>query len=214
MKYFRFCLFLLFIVVVLSSCSAGSTGGSSYNGNGGSSGNSSSGSGGGSNNGNSGSGGTSSNGSNSSSGVPNWGVQTKTTGCQVQGPLQDKACTPGAIFKDATKEQICTPGYARSVRDVPTSVKNQVYASYGIASRKPGEYEVDHLVSLQLGGSNDIANLWPEAALPKPGFHEKDQVENYLHDQMCSGAMTVLEAQTKIATNWLDVYEHMPKKGQ
>lgn len=40
------------------------------------------------------------------------------------------------------------------------------------------------------GGSNNIANLWPEAASPKPGFHEKDQVENYLHDQVCSGAIS------------------------
>jgi hypothetical protein len=69
----------------------------------------------------------------------------------------------------------------------------------------PGEYEVDHLVSLELGGSNDLSNLWPEAAEPKPGFHEKDKVENYLHDQVCSGALSLEEAQTTIATNWLSV---------
>jgi len=53
-----------------------------------------------------------------------------------------------------------------------------VYGEYGIATHRPYQYEVDHLISLELGGSNAIANLWPEAALPKPGFHQKDAVEN------------------------------------
>ncbi len=139
------------------------------------------------------------------------GQRTKTSGCQVNGPLPDSACTPGAIFPSATKDQVCQSGYAKGVRDVPDSEKNQVYAEYGIASHQPGEYEVDHLISLELGGSNDIANLWPEAAEPRPGYHEKDRVENYLHQQVCSGAISLQEAQREIATNWLDVYNSMPK---
>jgi hypothetical protein len=139
-----------------------------------------------------------------------FGVQTKTSGCQAQGGLPDAGCTPGAIFVSATKDQICQSGYSSSVRNVPTSEKDQVYAEYGIASHYPGQYEVDHLVSLELGGSNDIANLWPEAASPTPGFHQKDQVENYLHDQVCSGAVSLQQAQVEIATNWLSVYNQMP----
>ena len=140
---------------------------------------------------------------------PHFGVQTKTSGCMARGPLQDPACTPVAIITTATKDQICQPGYSRSVRNVLTSEKNQVYAEYGITHHSTGEYEVDHLISLELGGSNDIANLWPEAASPKPGFHEKDMVENYLHDQICSGAMPLKQAQIEIATNWLAVYNRM-----
>lgn len=117
------------------------------------------------------------------------GQRTKTSGCEVHEALPDSACTPGAIISTATKEQICVPGYAKNVRDVPDSEKNQVYAEYSVKSHRAGQYEVDHLISLELGGSNDIANLWPEAADPRPGFHEKDKVENYLHDQVCSGAM-------------------------
>ncbi|GHO70593.1 hypothetical protein KSC_094850 [Ktedonobacter sp. SOSP1-52] len=152
---------------------------------------------------------TGSNSGSSSGGAPNWGVQSKTSGCQAQGPLQDKACSPGAIFPNVTKTDICRSGYASSVRNVPTSEKNQVYQEYGITHHSTGEYEVDHLVSLELGGSNDISNLWPEAASPKPGFHEKDKVENYLHDQVCSGAISLKDAQIEIATNWLNVYNKM-----
>src|SRR6266702_6916028 len=84
-----------------------------------------------------------------------------------------------AIFTHATPQQICVYGYTRSVRNVPYSEKDQAYAEYGIGYHSSGQYEIDHLIPLELGGSNDIANLWPEAAAPKPGFHEKDQVENY-----------------------------------
>jgi len=141
---------------------------------------------------------------------PNWGTPTKTTSCRASGAIQDKSCTPGDIIRGATKEKICVPGYASSVRNVTQSTKNKVYAAYGVTQHKPGEYEVDHLVSLQLGGSNDISNLWPEPATPKPGFHEKDRVENYLHDQICKGNIALREAQIEIATNWLAVYQRIP----
>ena len=149
---------------------------------------------------------TSTSSSSTPGGTPNWGMQTKTSGCMAQGGLPDSACTPGDILPNVTKQQVCTAGYAGSVRNVPQSEKDQVYAEYGITHHVSGEYEVDHLVSLELGGSNDISNLWPEAASPTPGFHQKDKVENYLNSQVCSGAITLQQAQIEIATNWLAVY--------
>lgn len=142
-------------------------------------------------------------------GVVQLGNRTKTSGCMASNGLPDSACTPGDVFPNVTRQQVCTPGYARSVRDVPTEVKDEVYREYGIVTHFSGQYEVDHLVSLELGGSNDIANLWPEAADPNPGFHQKDEVENYLHEQVCSGAISLQEAQQEIATNWQAVYSRM-----
>lgn len=139
------------------------------------------------------------------------GQRTKTSNCVSVNALPDPACTPGAVFPDATKDQICKPGYSSQVRDVAESLKEDVYAEYGITSHQTGQYEVDHQISLELGGSNDIANLWPEPAEPRPGFHEKDKVENYLHAQVCSGAMSLQQAQNSIAHNWLEVYQSMPK---
>jgi len=139
------------------------------------------------------------------------GQRTKTSGCVANNGLPDTACTPGAIFADVTKVQVCVSGYSAGVRNVPDSVKNQVFAEYGITSHGAGEYEVDHLISLELGGSNDIANLWPEPAEPRPGFHEKDKVENYLHKQVCDGAISMADAQSIIATDWFSVYQSMSK---
>lgn len=133
---------------------------------------------------------------------PQQAVQLTSAHCRAQNALPDTSCTSGAVFANVTAAQVCTPGYAHSVRNVPYSEKLQAYQEYGITHHSPGQYEMDHLISLELGGSNDLKNLWPEAAQPVPGFHEKDQVENYLHDQVCSGKMQLKDAQHAIAINW------------
>ncbi|MBI4787932.1 MAG: HNH endonuclease [Chloroflexi bacterium] len=145
------------------------------------------------------------------SGPPAIGRRTKTMGCVAANTLPDPACTPGAIFATATSDQVCVAGYSASVRDVPDTLKDVVYAEYGLPRDPPGNYEVDHLIPLALGGSNDIANLWPQGAEPRPGSEEKDRVENYLQDQVCRGAMPLQQAQTDIATNWVGVYQRMGK---
>jgi hypothetical protein len=121
--------------------------------------------------------------------------------------LPDPACTPGAIFAGATVSQICTPGYSRSVRDVPESLKQSVYAEYGIESHTPGSYEADHLVSLELGGNNSVANLWPEVS---PGYQEKDEIENRLHDAVCAGSVSLRAAQQEIARDWRHTFVGAP----
>ena len=66
--------------------------------------------------------------------------------------------------------------------------------------------ELDHLVSLELGGTNASANLFPEAASPQPGSHEKDRLENALHDEVCSGRIRLRSAQLLIAGDWVKAY--------
>src|SRR5208337_988893 len=110
--------------------------------------------------------------------------------------------TPGAVLTtDAST--ICTPGYASGVRDVSTATKEQVYAEYGVSYPQAlGAYEVDHFIPLEIGGSNDITNLWPEPATPTPGFHQKDQFENFEHGQVCNGTISTAEAQRRMVSDW------------
>ena len=77
-------------------------------------------------------------------------------------PLNDLRVTPGVTFHVGVAT-ICRSGYATSVRDVPESEKNQVYAEYGITHHTTDQYEIDHLISLELGGSNAIGNLMARA---------------------------------------------------
>jgi len=113
--------------------------------------------------------------------------------------LPDPACSPGAVFASATRAQICVSGYTARVRNVSETLKSSIYAAYGIASHAAGSYEVDHLVPLELGGSNARANLWPERA---PGFGRKDSLENAYHDAVCSGTLSLATAQRRMARNW------------
>jgi hypothetical protein len=81
--------------------------------------------------------------------------------------LPDAKLTPGDTF-DVTAEDVCVPGYAKKVRAVPAWLKRQAYAEYGITQYRTGDYEVDHLIPLSLGGSNSIRNLWPQSTKTWP----------------------------------------------
>jgi len=114
--------------------------------------------------------------------------------------------TPGAIL-DVTAADICVSGYAKRVRNVPVAVKRQAYASYGILSHEPGEYEVDHLISLELGGSNSLRNLWPQSYRTHPwNAYVKDALENELHRRVCAGTIDLAKAQYVISHNWVIGY--------
>ncbi len=65
---------------------------------------------------------------------------------------------------------------------------------------------MDHIISLELGGSNNIKNLFPESYKIDNGAKVKDKLENYLHKQVCDGSMTITEAQKEISTNWVKYY--------
>lgn len=79
--------------------------------------------------------------------------------------LPNRSLTPGSVFATATTARICVIGYSSSVRAVNDSLHAAVFARYGIPYPAPtGAYEVDHLIALELGGDNSIANLWPEPA--------------------------------------------------
>jgi hypothetical protein len=124
--------------------------------------------------------------------------------------LNDLTATPGKVrttnVKDVCSER--TPQF----RNTTEKMKNEVYAEYGVERDKGicnGGCEVDHLISLEIGGADDVANLWPQPSNPKPGFHEKDVLENYLHKQVCSGKMSLADAQQGIARDWYRMYEAM-----
>jgi len=67
--------------------------------------------------------------------------------------------------------------------------------------------KVDHLISLELGGSNSLKNLWPQSYVTLPyNAHKKDVLENKLHALVCSGAIDLKTAQHEIATDWIGAY--------
>jgi hypothetical protein len=94
------------------------------------------------------------------------------------------------------------------VRNVPAGMKREVYREYGITSHGSGDYEVDHLIPVELGGSNSIKNLWPESHRTSPWSAQvKDRLKEKLHELVCSGQLDLKTAQQAIASNWIEAYK-------
>ncbi len=124
----------------------------------------------------------------------------------VPGPaLPEHRLTPGAHFA-VGRAKVCEPGYSASVRDVPERLKDKAYARYHL-KRVAYAYEVDRLVSVEIGGSNVIANLWPEHYYEPWGARTKDRLENKLHELVCSGRLSLASAQREEAANWIKAYK-------
>jgi hypothetical protein len=106
--------------------------------------------------------------------------------------------TPGATDPRVTQADvastICRRGYTSTVRNVATQTKHKVYVAYGISRAAQRGYVIDHLVPLEVGGANDITNLWPE---PKTDAKVKDTLENQMHAAVCAGTVSLAAAQAK-----------------
>jgi hypothetical protein len=109
--------------------------------------------------------------------------------------------TPGALNPDVTQSTIaatiCKQGWTRTVRppvSYTSDLKRTGLRAYGLRG-PPSRFQEDHLISLELGGHpTDPRNLWPE---PYPRASAVDQMENELNAQVCSGRLTLTEAQRR-----------------
>jgi hypothetical protein len=115
--------------------------------------------------------------------------------------VADPVRTPGVLNLDVTQATIgttiCVQGWTRTVRpptDYTNALKLRQMRAYG-ESGPPSAYQEDHLISLELGGHpTDPRNLWPE---PYPRASHVDTIENELNAQVCSGSLTLAQAQQK-----------------
>jgi hypothetical protein len=125
---------------------------------------------------------------------------------EAAGPLvPDSRLTPGAV-RALSAAQVCTAGGPAENRP-PRDLQRAVFHEYGMDRAAPDAYEVDHLITPALGGSEDIRNLWPEPYSSEWNAHVKDELEDYLHNQVCSGKIDLPTAQREISTNWISAYQ-------
>jgi hypothetical protein len=109
--------------------------------------------------------------------------------------------TPGALNPNVTQanihETICVRGWTKTVRppvEYTNALKVEQMRKYGERG-DPSDYQEDHLISLELGGDpRDPRNLWPE---PYPRAAKVDTIENELNSKVCSGELSLAEAQRK-----------------
>jgi hypothetical protein len=131
------------------------------------------------------------------------GARTRTVGCR-RGALPDRRCSPGAYYSGLTQPVICAGSFRTStVRNVSQDEKFGVEREYEMTAMHYGRtIEIDHIVPLELGGSNDAANLFPEPGSGPASYHAKDRLENRLRELVCSGGMSLAAARRGIAVNW------------
>ena len=107
--------------------------------------------------------------------------------------------TPGvlnpAVTQASIRDTICVPGWTGTVRppvSYTNDLKQRQMRAYGLHGAL-SSYQEDHLISLELGGHpTDPRNLWPE---PYPRAAAVDAIENELNRKVCSGELTLAEAQ-------------------
>ena len=123
-------------------------------------------------------------------------------GSRSKGPFPaDLVRTPGVLNPGVTQANIattiCKHGWTRTIRpptDYTNALKVKQIREYAVGG-SPAQYQEDHLISLELGGHpTDARNLWPE---PYPRAAEVDSIENDLNAKVCSGSMSLDEAQRK-----------------
>jgi anti-sigma factor RsiW len=138
-------------------------------------------------------------------------VRIQNSEVYAEGPLEPRpALTPGAV-RSVNAAQVCRVNVEEdgpSVRAIPASVREEVFREYGMSAAKPQYFEIDFLITPELGGSNDIKNLWPEPyRAPVWNAHVKDQLEDFLRDKVCKGEMDLSTAQHDIAADWILAYK-------
>jgi hypothetical protein len=115
--------------------------------------------------------------------------------------LADPVRTPGVLNPAVTqaniRSTICRRGWTATIRppvEYTNDLKRKQMRQYG-ESGSLSDYQEDHLISLELGGNpTDPRNLWPE---PYPRAADVDKIENELNSEVCSGRLTLAQAQQK-----------------
>lgn len=133
------------------------------------------------------------------------------------GFMPDPGLTPGSTNPSVTQanihQTICVSGFTSTIRppsSYTTALKiKQLHSGYAVnGNYNTSDYEEDHLISLELGGSpDDPKNLWPEPYDGAQNARVKDRIENKLHDLICGGQLGLRAAQKAIASDWRKAYE-------
>jgi hypothetical protein len=127
---------------------------------------------------------------------------------QTPGTLPNPALTPGAV-RTADPADVCNRS-TRQYRHWSRARDDHILAEYGLPPGPHPDFEVDHLIPLDLGGANDDENLWIEprrSIEPVWNAERKDRLEWTMADLVCSGRLDLHVAQEAIRANWIEAYE-------
>lgn len=115
--------------------------------------------------------------------------------------------TPGATDRSSVQD-VCSAGVSTNDPDVPDPLRREVLKEYGLTNVSIDSYQIDYLVTPQLGGAPNIRNLWPEPSLNTVwNARVKDALEDRLHYLVCSGQLDLATAQHDLSHDWVAAYK-------
>ncbi len=110
--------------------------------------------------------------------------------------------TPG-VTRPLSLHQVCSTKWGHDRRYVTTAMKQEVARRYGVPWAKHADYEFDHFIPRELAGADDVNNLWPQLWVDA---RKKDRLETRLHVLVCSGQLSLEDAQGEIRRDWRAAY--------
>ena len=130
----------------------------------------------------------------------------RAAGRAEPGALPIAAITPGATARVSVAD-LCA-GRGPSKEEIAPEVRRAVLRDYGMEDLPDAEYELDYLITPELGGSSDRRNLWPERYGSRVwNARVKDELEQLLPSLVCRGALDLNTAQRDIAADWIAAYK-------
>ena len=121
--------------------------------------------------------------------------------------LADFSVTPGAV-RTVDKTEVCFHS-TREWRHWSRARDDRILMEYGLPAGPHPDFEIDHLIPLELGGADEDSNLWPQrrrSIEPHWNAERKDRLERELANLVCGGEMALTEAQELIRKDWVKAY--------
>jgi hypothetical protein len=112
------------------------------------------------------------------------------------------------MARGVTVADVCGARPTERPQPIPVAVHKAVFKRYGADFTRAAEYELDYLITPELGGTSDARNLWPQPFMRTIwNAYVKDELELHLHRLACAGTIDVATAQREIATDWIAAYK-------
>jgi hypothetical protein len=138
-------------------------------------------------------------------------------------PVASALAAPAFAFDirpdlDSTEASVRIDGHSRELAcdrtkshrgPMTADRRDEVLLRYGFPAGPHPDYEIDHLIPLCLGGSDDFSNLWPQprrSIEPKWNAEAKDRLERVMCDMVCGGQLDIATAQEAFAKDWIAAY--------
>ncbi len=107
--------------------------------------------------------------------------------------LPDLSLTPGIARTDMTPARACKTKWGSDQRHITRATKAKIFREYGYIGNndhncdnprsRTRRCEIDHLISREILGDDDLKNLWVQAYAGPWNTGDKDRLENAMNKE-------------------------------